>query len=67
MRFRRIAQSSIGSGRAFRALALSYRRGMHQGELATGVVTGGCASIGAWCFGCGCQSNTASITKNPIT
>jgi hypothetical protein len=40
---------------------------MRQGEVATGVVTTGGACIGAWCFGCGYQLSTASITKNPIT
>src|ERR1700730_2485577 len=67
MRFRRLARSSIGSGRAFRALPLLYGRGMRQRELATGVVTTGGGCTGAWCFGCGYQLSTASITKNPIT
>src|ERR1700730_19402187 len=67
MRFRRLARSSIGSGRAFRALPRLYGRGMRQRELATGVVTTGGGCTGAWCVGCGYQLSTASITKNPIT
>src|SRR5450759_3322048 len=56
-------RSPAVAGRATRRATFFPR----QDTLATDVVTVLGATIGAWCFGCGYQSSTASITKNPIT
>jgi hypothetical protein len=58
----RIAVSEV-AGR-FALCHFPIAEGVGQGQLVTGV---GGPCIGVWCFGCGYQLSTASITKNPIT